>query len=91
VDAIARWGDSTGVSPAFLSGEASASPAVAREAAAVVLERSSRLKPAWLALAVVLASVAAYLLIKKPWIVKSPSPAAFASPACGAIRAMPHC
>jgi len=64
----------------LLSKEASASPGASRGPAAMALERSSRLKPSWLALAVVLASVAAYLVIDKPWNVKPPSPAAFAPP-----------
>jgi TolB-like protein/Tfp pilus assembly protein PilF len=64
----------------LLSGEASASAVMARGPSAVALERSSRLKPAWLALAVVLASVAAYLLIERPWIAKPPPPDAFAPP-----------
>jgi serine/threonine-protein kinase len=33
--------------------------------------KSSRLKPAWIALAVALAAVAAYLIVEKPWVAKS--------------------
>jgi len=59
----------------LLSGESGPLPTMARGPAAVTARRSSRLKPA--VLAVVLAAVAAYLLVEKPWTAK---PVAFAPP-----------
>jgi TolB-like protein len=59
----------------LLSGDSGPVPTMARRPAAVTPRRSSRLAPA--VLAVVLASVAAYLLVEKPWTVKS---VAFAPP-----------
>jgi TolB-like protein/Flp pilus assembly protein TadD len=59
----------------LLSGEASFLATVARGAAPVALGRSSRLKPAWVAVA--LAAVAACFIIEKPWVAK---PVAFAPP-----------
>ena len=59
----------------LLSGESGRVPTITREAVALTSRRSSRLVPA--VLAVVLAAVAAYLLIEKPWSAKS---AAFAPP-----------
>jgi len=64
----------------LLSGEVSASPRIARAPSVGASRRSSRFRPAWLALAVVLAAVAAYLLVEKPWIAKPPQPVAFAPP-----------
>jgi TolB-like protein/Flp pilus assembly protein TadD len=64
----------------LLSGGDSASPTLARGPSTVALGRSPRLKPSWLALAIVLASVAAYLLIEKPWIAKPPPPVVFSPP-----------
>jgi TolB-like protein/Tfp pilus assembly protein PilF len=61
----------------LLSGEATSSMTGARAPPAASSRRSSRLKSAWLAAAVALAVVAAYLLVEKPWIAKS---AAFAPP-----------
>jgi len=58
----------------LLSGEVSSSPTVVRGPAAV----ASRLRPAWLAVTVVIVAVAAYLLVEKPWVAKS---VAFAPPA----------
>jgi TolB-like protein/Tfp pilus assembly protein PilF len=61
----------------LLSGEASFSPTVARGAAPVASGRSPRLKPAWIAVAVALAAVAAYFIVERPWVAKS---VAFAPP-----------
>ena len=61
----------------LLSGEASSSPAAARGVPAVASRTSSRLKPAWVAVAVALAAVAAYFIVEKPWVAKS---IAFAPP-----------
>ena len=61
----------------LLSGEASFSPSVARGAAPVVSGKSSRLKSAWVAIAVALATVAAFFIVEEPWIAKS---VAFAPP-----------
>jgi TolB-like protein len=63
----------------LLSGESRPLPMMARRAAAVTSRRSSLLKHA--VLAVVLAAVAAYLLVEKPWLAKSPAREAFAPPA----------
>jgi TolB-like protein len=59
----------------LLSGESDPLPTMARGPAAATSRRSSRLMPA--VLAVVLAAVAAYLLVEKPWTAK---PVAFAPP-----------
>jgi TolB-like protein/Flp pilus assembly protein TadD len=59
----------------LLSGESGPLPTMARGPATVTARRSSRLKPA--VLAVVLGAVAAYLLVEKPWTAK---PVAFAPP-----------
>jgi TolB-like protein/Flp pilus assembly protein TadD len=59
----------------LLSGESGPLPTIARGPAPVTSRRSSRLMPA--VLAVVLAAVAAYLLVEKPWTAKS---VAFAPP-----------
>ena len=64
----------------LLSGEVSASPKIARAPSVGASGRSSRFRPAWLALAVVLAAVTAYLLVEKPWNAKPPPPVAFAPP-----------
>ena len=61
----------------LLSGEASFSATVARGAAPVASGRSSRLRPAWVALAVALAAVAAHFIVERPWVAKS---VAFAPP-----------
>jgi TolB-like protein/Flp pilus assembly protein TadD len=52
----------------LLSGESGPVPTMARRPVVVTSRKSSRLVP--VVLAVVLASVAAYLLIKKPWVAK---------------------
>ena len=62
----------------LLSGEVSPSPTIARGPSAMASGGSSRLKPAWLAVTVVIVAVAIYLLVEKPWVAKS---AAFAPPA----------
>ena len=61
----------------LLSREAISSATVARGPTAVAARKSSRLKAVWLALAVALVAVAAYLLVEKPWSAKS---VAFAPP-----------
>ena len=60
----------------LLSGESGPVPTTARSSAAVISRRSSRVMPA--VLAVVLAAIAAYLIVEKPWMAKS---VAFAPPA----------
>ena len=55
----------------LLWGEASFSPTVPRGPALTPSGKPSRLKPAWIALAVALAAVAAYLIVEKPWVAKS--------------------
>ena len=65
----------------LLAGEASPSSPLARRPAAVAQGRSARSKPAWLAIAVVIAAVAIYLFIEKPWVAKPAPPAAFVPPA----------
>ena len=65
----------------LLSGEVSSLPAAARGPAVAASGSSSRLKPVWLAVAVVLAAVAGYLLVEKPWVTKPAPPAAFFPPA----------
>ena len=67
----------------LLSGEASFSPTVARGVAPVASGRSSRLKPALVAVA--LAAVAAYFIVEQPWLTKS---VAFA-PAPHSIAVLP--
>jgi TolB-like protein/Flp pilus assembly protein TadD len=57
----------------LLSGESAPVPMMARRPSAVTSRRFSRLVPA--VLAVVLAAVAAYLLIEKPWTAKFAPPA----------------
>jgi len=57
-----------------------ASPTRVRAPAAGASARLSRFNPAWLAVAVVAATVAAYLFLAKPWITGSSSPTAFAPP-----------
>jgi len=59
----------------LLSGESGPLPTIARRPAAVAARKSSRLMPALLATLV--AAVAAYLLVEKPWTAKS---VAFAPP-----------
>ena len=59
----------------LLSGESGPLPAIARRPTPETLRRSSRLVPALMA--VVLAAVAAYLLLERPWTAKS---VAFAPP-----------
>jgi TolB-like protein/Tfp pilus assembly protein PilF len=60
----------------LLSGESGPVPTMARRPAAVTPRKSSRLVPA--VLAVLVAALAAYLLVEKPWTAKS---VAFAPPA----------
>ena len=43
--------------------------------------RRSWVRPAWLAVAIAVAVLAAYCLIERPWIARPPPPAAFAPPA----------
>jgi TolB-like protein len=62
----------------LLSGELRSSTTVARGPAVVASGRGAR--RAWLAVAAVIAAVAAYLLVDKPWVVKPPPPVAFAPP-----------
>jgi TolB-like protein/Tfp pilus assembly protein PilF len=62
----------------LLSGESGPVTTMTRRAAAVTSSRPSRLMP--VVPAVVLAAVAAYLLIEKPWTVKPVPPAAFSPP-----------
>ena len=61
----------------LLSGRASFSPTVGRGGAPVASGRSSRFKPAWVAVALALAAVAAYFIVARPWVAKS---VAFAPP-----------
>jgi TolB-like protein/Tfp pilus assembly protein PilF len=63
----------------LLSGESNHSLTLTRASAAVPSGRLSRPKPGWLALAVGLAALAAYLLIEKPWAAK-PAPLSPAAP-----------
>jgi len=65
----------------LLSGEAGLAPTVARKPPTVASGKHSRLKPAWLGVTVVLAAVAAYFLVEKPWIAKSTPLAKPAAPA----------
>jgi TolB-like protein len=60
-----------------LLGGVSLSSTIARSAA-VARGKMSRLRPAWLALAVVIAAGAGYLFIQKPWVEKSAPPVASA-------------
>jgi TolB-like protein/Tfp pilus assembly protein PilF len=62
----------------LLSGEVRALTSGARGPAVADSGRSAR--RAWLAVAIVIAAAAAYLLVDKPWVVKSPPPVAFAPP-----------
>jgi TolB-like protein len=55
----------------LLWGEASFSPTVPRGPALTPSGKPSRLKPAWIALAVALTAVAAYLIVEKSWFAKS--------------------
>jgi len=64
----------------LLSGESSHSEIGTWRPTAVASGRSSRLKRAGLAIMLILAAVAAYVLIEKPWIAKFPPPAAVAPP-----------
>jgi TolB-like protein/lipoprotein NlpI len=76
----------------LLSGESGHSPTLTRLSEAVPRGRRSRLNPAWLAVAAILAVLAAYLLAEKPWGVKPapPSkPATFAK-APTAFNPPPH-
>jgi TolB-like protein len=61
----------------LLSGEASAAPMMSRVPAAVAPGKSARFKPALLAATVVLAALAGYLLVGKPWV---PTSVAFTPP-----------
>jgi TolB-like protein/Flp pilus assembly protein TadD len=63
----------------LLSGESGPVPTMARRPAAVTSRRSSRVVPAVLAV-MALATIAAYLLVEKPWVAKPTAPAAFAPP-----------
>jgi TolB-like protein/Flp pilus assembly protein TadD len=63
----------------LLSGEKRYLTTAARGAAAAASGRSSR--RAWLVVGVVIAAVAAYLLVEKPWGARPPSPEAFSPPA----------
>jgi TolB-like protein/Tfp pilus assembly protein PilF len=65
----------------LLSGESAPVPTMSRGAApaARTSKRSSRLVP--VVLAVMVAAVAAYVLVEKPWSARTPPPAAFAPPA----------
>jgi TolB-like protein/lipoprotein NlpI len=58
----------------LMSGESGHSPTLARTSAPLSSGRLSRLKPAWLAVAVVVAALAAYLLADKPWTAKPAPP-----------------
>jgi TolB-like protein/Flp pilus assembly protein TadD len=62
----------------LLSGEVRPSTTVARRTATVASSRPSR--GAWLAVALVIAAAAAYLLVAKPWVSRPPTPAVFAPP-----------
>jgi len=64
----------------LLAGEAKPAVQLAREPSAVATGGSPRFKPVWLAVAVVVASVAAYLSIEKPWTPKPGAPPVFAPP-----------
>jgi TolB-like protein/Flp pilus assembly protein TadD len=64
----------------LLSGESPQSPTLARKPVAAPSGQSSRLKPAWLGVALALAAVAAYVLVQKPWIIKPARPLAFNPP-----------
>ena len=60
-----------------LLGGVSPSPTIAR-ATTVAPGKMSRVKPVWLAVAVLIVASAAYLFIQKPWIAKSAPPTASA-------------
>jgi TolB-like protein len=62
----------------LLSGEVHPATTAARGPAGVASRRSSR--RAWLTVAVVIAAVAAYLLVEKPWGARPSPPVAFAPP-----------
>jgi TolB-like protein len=62
----------------LLSGEVHPSTTAARGPAGVASTRASR--GAWLAVAIVIATGAAYLLIEKPWDARPPPPAVFSPP-----------
>jgi len=64
----------------LLAGAVSPLPTGARAPSALAAERSSRLKPVGLAFTVVLAAVATYFLIEKPWVTKLPPQIAFSPP-----------
>ena len=55
---------------------AGVSSTLARTPATVVPGKWSRFKPAWLAVAVMIAAGAGYLFIQKPWVARSASPTA---------------
>jgi TolB-like protein/tetratricopeptide (TPR) repeat protein len=63
----------------LLSGEMRPSTTTARGSAGVASGRSAR--RAWLAVATVIAAVAVYLLVDKPWVATPPPPSAFVPPA----------
>jgi TolB-like protein/tetratricopeptide (TPR) repeat protein len=65
----------------LLSGESGHSLTLTRAPSAVPSPRLSGLKPAWLALTVILAAFAAYLLTEKPWASKPVPPSKPAAPA----------
>ena len=69
----------------LLSGEPGHSPTLTRISAEVRTGKRSRLNPAWVAVAVALAALAAYLLAEKPWTVK---PAVPSKPATSADTPM---
>ena len=63
----------------LLSGEVRQSPPMAPRTAAAASGRPTR--GAWLAVGVVVAAIAAYLLVEKPWIANPPSLTTFVPPA----------
>jgi TolB-like protein len=65
----------------LLSGEARPLLAAAGRPAPVASGRPSRLKLAWIAAMVVIASVAAYVIVERPWTARSLPAAAFSPPA----------
>ena len=64
----------------LLAGAVSPLPTGARAPSAPAAERSSRLKPVGLAFTLVLAAVATYFLIEKPWVTKLPPQISFSPP-----------
>jgi TolB-like protein len=67
-----------------------AAPAPARAPTTVAPGKLSGFKPVWLAVAVVIAAIAAYLLIEEPWIAKSaPSTASSFNPPPHSIAVLP--